>query len=780
MEKRRSPGPGGMIYRRFPEKGRTITSLRYRGMFLFDPVFFFVTILFSFVVQSLLLKNNSLSLLVLYYLIQLVLVVSAFIGFRHDVINRSFLFYVLSVLSFSFFSFIYKHPVYFPVFIFVLLSSLIYRIRRTAVILLIFFMSMIFQERITFSLLLSGNTSSASDLTLPLFVLFSSFLAGMAISIIVYYLEKSFSEMNTLVRTLENKNIVLNREKENSRLYRDALMGNELKFKTILEYAFDGISILNEQGSIKFVSNSTEKITGFNSEEFSDGAINFDRIHHDDRQRVVENFRNIMDRRELKSTVYFRYLHKDGEWRNLEVTVSNLSDNPGIEGILFIYRDVTEYMKAEQRARYFEFYDQLTGLPNQLMFAEKISEEIERSSARSRSFAVMCLGINDFKDINGQYGTNFGDIVLKQIGSRLKSNFRGDDLVSRMMGDKFLILFSDMKSENDVIAIVQKTMKSFDTPFWISNRDIVVSASVGISIFPNDGKGKDELIKNSETALFICKENRKRQYALFNRNQNEELIRRIQIEKEIYSAIEKKAFTVYFQPKVDITGVISGAEALIRWFNGERGMISPGEFIPISERNRSIIEIGKIMLEKTFSLIRDWQTMGIEPVEISINVAPLQFSDPTFVNYVEELQHLYSIDPGIIEFEITETGIMENERHSMDIMRALIDRGFSISIDDFGTGYSSLNKLKDYPVSTLKIDKSFIDSVPDNPSGCNIVKTIIGLAHSLGYKVVAEGVETAAQVELLSHYGCDMIQGYYFHKPMPSNQFEKLLKKPVH
>lgn len=615
--------------------------------------------------------------------------------------------------------------------------------------------------------------------TIPFFAIITSFLTGTIISVIVYYLERSFNRLSSLERTLESKRNILHREQETARQYRNALMGNELKFKTIVEHAFDGITILDSQGNNKFISNSTEKITGFNPDEFSEGAINFDRVHPDDRQRVIENFRNITENRIENSTIFYRYLHKDGEWRNLEVAVTNLINNPGIEGILFIYRDVTKHMQAEQKARYFEFYDQLTGLPNQLMFSEKITEEIERSEARNRSFAVMCLGVNSFKDINEQYGTTFGDMVLKHIGSRLKSNFRGDDFVSRMMGDKFLILFSDMKSENDVIAIVQKTMSSFETPFWIDNKDVSVSASIGICIYPNDGREKDELIKNSESALFICKENRERKYSLYNNNQNEDLIRRIQIEKDIFQAIENKSFTVYFQPKVNVLGAVTGAEALIRWFDGERGMVSPAQFIPISERNRSIIDIGKIVIEKTFSLVNQWSSSGLDAVEISINVAPMQFSDPSFLDFVEELQFKYGINPGHIEFEITETGIMENEKHTVRIMNTLINKGYSISIDDFGTGYSSLNKLKDYPVSALKIDKSFIDPIPDDDSSCNIVRTIIDLAHSLGYKVVAEGVEKEEQYELLKDYGCDMIQGYFFHKPMPSNQFERLLKKPV-
>jgi diguanylate cyclase (GGDEF)-like protein/PAS domain S-box-containing protein len=755
-----------------------LKSVRYNVMRVLESAYVLTAIAASIPVV-ILLRNNDAHLFLVYVFIQLILFIMAF-SFKNDnPVNSSYTFFIIALMAlFSLLGLAGISP-YLAIFVTMLISSLLYRIRRTGITFLLLIINLIYLNFSNFTAFLAGDSSGFSLNSITFFTVFTSFLAGFSISVIVFYLEKSFSRLYSLQKTLELRNHKLNREQEASRHYRNALMGNELKFKTIVEYAFDGIAILDKEGNNKFVSNSSEKITGYSPEEYTEGAMDLDRIHPEDLQRVIENFRNITERRISKSTIYYRYLHKNGEWRNLEVTVTNLIDNPGIEGILFIYRDVTKHIQAEQRARFFEFYDQLTGLPNLLMFSEKIIEEIERSAARRRSFAVMCLGINSFKDINGQYGTTFGDLVLKQIGSRLKSNFRGDDFVSRMMGDKFLILFSDMKSEDDVIAIVQKTMNSFETPFWVDNRDVAISVSIGISVYPNDGIRKDELIKNSETALFLCKENRDCKYALFNKNQNEDLIKRIQIEKDIFQAIADKTFTVYYQPKVDLEGNLLGAEALIRWFHHDKGMMPPGKFIPISERNRSIIDIGKIVMEKTYSQLRLWLDSGVEPVEISINVAPMQFTDKGFIDYIDSLQNLYDIDPGYIEFEITETGIMENEEKAVQLMDELISRGYSISIDDFGTGYSSLNKLKDYPVNTLKIDKSFIDPLPGNVSSSNIVKTIIDLAHFLDYRVVAEGVESVEQLDMLGNFQCDMIQGYLFHKPMPAGNFVKLMKKPA-
>jgi len=756
-----------------------LKSIRYRYISLFEPFFLAVLLVSSIVTHTYLWSGDMTGEFLFFCSLQFILYLASFFLTPDRTVDKSFCLFIMAMMSFFTSMGLHQKPSFIWIFLCILLSSLMYRVRRTLLVYALLLSNMIYHDKDQLREALAGGSFPLNSSSIAIYTLVSSFLAGLFILVIVNNHEKNFSKQLRLKKALERRNSKLNREQEASRRYRNALLGNELKFKTIVEYAFDGITILDSEGNNKFVSNSTENITGYSSEEFSEGAMNLDRIHPEDLQRVVENFRNITERRVDKSTIYYRYLHKDGEWRNLEVSVTNLLENPGIEGILFIYRDVTKHIQAEQRARYFEFYDQLTGLPNLMMFSEKVSEEIERADARKRAFAVMCLGINRFKDINGQFGTKFGDLVLKQVGSRLKSNFRGDDFVSRMMGDKFLILFSDMKLETDVIAIVQKTMGSFETPFWIDHKDIAVSVSIGISLYPNDGVRKDDLIKNSETALFLCKEKHDCKYALFNKNQNEDLINRIQIEKEIFQAIEEKTFTVYYQPKVDLDGNLVGAEALIRWFHRVKGMVSPGQFIPISERNRSIIDIGKIVLEKTYSQIKEWIDSGLEPVEISINVAPLQFSDPGFIDYIDTLQKKYNINSDLIEFEITETGIMENEKKTVEIMHLLIERGYSISIDDFGTGYSSLNKLKDYPVSTLKIDKTFIDPLPENISSSNIVKTIIELAHFLQFRVVAEGVEKVEQLDLLGSLQCDMIQGYLFHKPMPSTHFVKLMKKPA-
>ena len=370
---------------------RGIKSLRYRLLFILEPVFLFLAIISSIAIQDDILANEYFRLLTIMYFVQLTLIIFSIIVFKRNRLNRSYTLFLL--LLFTSFTSLHLHSitVYSWLFMAVLLSSLIFRIRRTAFTFIILIVNLLISDRGFFIQLIYSPENINIGSSIVFFTIVSSLLMGSIISIIVYYLEKSFSHLYKLQRSLDNKNTILNQELEAKNKYKNALRGNELKFKTIVEYGFDGITILDKEGNNKFISNSTEKITGYSAEEFNEGAITFDKIHPDDMQRVVENFRAISENRIHHSTIYYRYMHKDGDWRNLEVSVSNLVDHPGIEGILFVYRDVTKHIRAEQRARYFEYYDQLTDLPNQLMFSDKISEEIERSAARNRSFAVMCL-----------------------------------------------------------------------------------------------------------------------------------------------------------------------------------------------------------------------------------------------------------------------------------------------------------------------------------------------------------------------------------------------------
>ncbi len=484
-----------------------------------------------------------------------------------------------------------------------------------------------------------------------------------------------------------------------------------------------------------------------------------------------------------------RKIESSGEVLSVEVSIINKhggkiwveisakkNDDAGTLNVVII--DISKRKKAEELLTYYTFYDQLTQLPNREMFSNKMQMEIVKAQRRDRDeiFAVMCLGLDRFKNINEMHGPVMGDRLLQKIAIRLRSAFRDDDLVSRLDGDKFMILFSEIGSPEGVVDIVRKTFGMFIDPFILDDNVFHITISIGVSIFPNDGKREDTLIRNAETAMYHAKEMGRNTYYLYDEQMNREILRRIRIEEELRYAIIRNEFFAHYQPKVTRDGRIVGMESLIRWHSPQRGIIPPFEFIPLAEKNGMIEEIGNIILYKSCVQNIKLQEKGYSPVPVAVNFSPIQFKHPDLVPNIRRVLKETTLAPQWLELEITESGIMFNEEDSIEKLKELNSLGLSISIDDFGTGYSSLSKLKDYPIDMLKIDKSFIDHLPHNAKSATIATTIIDLAHNLGFRVVAEGVENLEQLNFLENNKCDYFQGYYFDKPLSIEEFEDRIR----
>jgi predicted signal transduction protein with EAL and GGDEF domain len=311
------------------------------------------------------------------------------------------------------------------------------------------------------------------------------------------------------------------------------------------------------------------------------------------------------------------------------------------------------------------------------------------------------------------HGTAAGDMLLKAIAKRLLATFREDDVVSRFDGDKFMTLFSDIASTDDIIDVVRKTFNSFENPFLIADEEMYITASLGVCVYPNDGENAEQLINNSESAMYASKERGRGTYQLFDAELNDGLLSRIKMETDLKTAIMEKELETYFQPKVSHDGTILGMESLIRWHSHTRGPVSPSQFIGIAEKNGMIVDIGNLVLRESCRLTKKWLDQGFPPMRVSVNISPYQFRED-YINTIQDILKETGLDPGLLEIEITESGIMENEEENIRKLHQLHNLGVSISIDDFGTGYSSLSKLKEYPIDTLKIDKSFIDELPHN------------------------------------------------------------------
>lgn len=485
-------------------------------------------------------------------------------------------------------------------------------------------------------------------------------------------------------------------------------------------------------------------------------------------------------------TALMRRLDAQGEAFNVEV---QLLDNKGgkvwaeisakkddeNQEIRVVITDISKRKQAEELLTYYTFYDQLTQLPNREMFSNKLQMEIVKSQRRDRKeiFAVMCLGLDRFKNINEMHGPVMGDKILQKFATKLRTSFRDDDLVSRLDGDKFMLLFSEIGSAEGIVDVVQKTFTVFSDPFLVDGNVFHITASIGVSIFPHDGNREETLMRNAETAMYHAKEKGRNTYYLYDEQMNREIIKRIKMEEELQHAIFRNEFIAHYQPKVTRDGSIIGMESLIRWHSPNRGLVPPFEFIPVAEKNGMIEEIGNIILYQSCIQNFRWQKKGYAPMRVAVNLSPYQFNHPDMVVNIARILKETHLDPQWLELEITESGIMSNEKESIEKLTELNRLGLSISIDDFGTGYSSLSKLKDYPIDMLKIDKSFIDHLPHNAKSATIATTIIDLAHNLGFKVVAEGVENREQLDFLVTNSCDYYQGYYFSKPLSTEDFEK-------
>ncbi|MBN1647033.1 MAG: EAL domain-containing protein [Spirochaetales bacterium] len=425
-----------------------------------------------------------------------------------------------------------------------------------------------------------------------------------------------------------------------------------------------------------------------------------------------------------------------------------------------------ELKKSQQLASFYEFHDHLTQLPNRELFLSRLEMELRSSHRRRKTFAVLCIGIDRLKAINEIYGPSNGDQVLRAIGTELNALYRNDDFVSRFEGDKFMVLLSDLKSSDHVIRIVDKTFNIFEDPVPICGDEVTLSASIGISIYPTDGTSAQEICKNAETAMFIAKEKKRGGYQIFDTTMHAQIENRFRLTQEMMEGIAKGEFIAYYQPKVDNNGILAGMEALVRWQNPRRGLMFPEEFIALAEDNGMIIEIGYQILTAACKQALDWHNRGAALIQVAVNLSPVQFSQPDLVAKIREILKVTGLPPQYLELEITETGIIQQEEAAIKKMKKLMDLGLDIAIDDFGTGYSSLYRLQDYPVTRLKIDKIFLDSIHSNPKTTTITNSIIKLAHKLGFQVVAEGIEHDSQYSLLKNHLCDYFQGYFFDEPL--------------
>lgn len=428
-------------------------------------------------------------------------------------------------------------------------------------------------------------------------------------------------------------------------------------------------------------------------------------------------------------------------------------------------------------------YDSITGLATRNTFNEYLEKAISRAKRNDKSLALCYINLDHFKEINASHGHDIGDTVLKVIGDRLIALLRSSDFIARVGADEFAILLDEMTRPEDAAQVAQKILSEISTPVKIGSLIIKLTASVGISLYSKDINDRDLLVRTANTALNHAKTSGRNRYQFFSKEMQDKAIHRIKLEKDLRNAVDRQELELYYQPQIDAkTGKVVSLEALIRWHHQKLGMVSPAEFIPLAEETRLIGSIGEWVIKNATSRIKemtDKKDVKLPKLTVAINVSVYQLSEKEFPEQLYEIVSLSGVDPSLIEIEVTETALMDDPEVAIRTLEYIKSLGMSIAIDDFGTGYSSLAYVKRLPVDVLKVDLSFVRDIGIDVKTEAIIKSTIALAHNLGLKVVAEGVETKEHVEFLSKAGCDIFQGYYFSKPLPVDELVEYLVDSV-
>jgi diguanylate cyclase (GGDEF)-like protein len=474
------------------------------------------------------------------------------------------------------------------------------------------------------------------------------------------------------------------------------------------------------------------------------------------------------------SIEYQRSVQAGGGW--FRATVTRFVERADL--CVIACADITARKQAEARLAYLAQFDALTSLPNRALYLDRLGHMLIEAERDQLPVSVLFIDIDRFKAVNDTLGHAAGDALLVEIAERLKGAVRSADTVGRLGGDEFAVALAHLSHAEDAGLVAQKIVTALAAPFQLGVHEVYVSASIGISVSPGDGSDPDALLKNADTAMYRAKESGRNAYQFFMPQMHEHAMQRMQLEARLRGALDRGEYLLHYQPKVDLkTGQISGMEALLRWQPTGQPLVSPADFIPILEETGLIVPVGEWVVSAVCAQIRQWQADGLAPPPVAINLSARQFRQKQLDVVIGDLLAASGVDPGLLEFELTESILMSDSEAAVQTLRNMKARGIRLSVDDFGTGYSSLAYLKRFALDALKIDRAFIRDVSTDPDDATIALAIIHLAHSLKLKVVAEGVETREQVAFLQTHACDEMQGFYFAKPLPAEQMACALRE---
>lgn len=508
------------------------------------------------------------------------------------------------------------------------------------------------------------------------------------------------------------------------------------------------------------------------------GEMFMQSVHPEDRAFVAGRIRQILADKQPTSAE-FRIVRLDGTTRFVQVLAEVSTDETvHVERLFGTLQDISDQKATEERIRFLAYYDSLTGLPNRTLISDRIMTAASIARRHRTKFAVLSLNIDRLKTINDSFGLPVGDILLRDFAVRLKECIRDEDSVARLAGDEFLILLEDVEGANGASSTAQRILDVVQEAFHIDDHQIVITISIGISIYPEHGTDANNLIKNADAAMYVAKASGRGLFRFFTPEMNAMSAERLLLEHELRQALKNDELIVHYQPQLDLmTNTLSGFEALVRWNHPVRGMVPPNQFIPVAEEAGLIVQIGEQVMRKTCFQIKQWQEQGLPVVPVAVNVSSVQFRQANFLVTVRAALQDSGINLEHLELELTESLLLSNADVVLDVLGELKKMGLKLLIDDFGTGYSSLSYLKRLPVYKLKIDQSFVQGLPSDQDDAAIVVAIIGVATSMHMRVIAEGVETEEQLAFLRGRGCNEMQGYFYSKPLPPEAATEFLSK---
>lgn len=559
-----------------------------------------------------------------------------------------------------------------------------------------------------------------------------------------------------------------------ARLAEASLREAEERYRKVVELSPDAI-LVQQDGVFVFANPAAMALLGANSMEQIIGRSLFDFLHEDFHALVRERIACLQSGKKLPS-IEEKFVRMDGRVVAIEVNSSPFV-HEGKPASLFIMRDITERKKTAEQMVYLAHYDSLTGLPNRMLFHQRLEHALTIAERPGRSLEILFLDLDRFKNINDTLGHATGDIVLQEAAVRLRGILRESDTVARLGGDEFVVLVENVDEPHRGGIIADKILAAFAPPFLLGSTPLAISTSIGISSFPSDGTDADTLLKKADIAMYRAKETGRNNYRYYSPEINLHTAERLSFEYALKHALEQNQLSLYYQPKIDVvSNRISSMEALLRWRHPTLGLVPPHQFIPVAEENGLIKPIGYWAIRTACLQNKHWQESGLAPLKVAVNLSPRQLSDDNLIDNIDAILRDTNLESRYLELEITESAVMANPEKAILVLHTLCERGISVAIDDFGIGYSSLAYLKQFPIRAVKIDRSFVQGIPFNHGDAAITKAIIGLAHSLECSVIAEGAETKQQYDFLREHECDSIQGYYFSEPMPAEHFEDLIK----